>query len=94
VRRAELSITAHADRRLTEQTLVDVDAHLVQLGWKPGLKAGQFHQAIDAIWKLFELAGVSLLGEVDGGIGASRRGDWRRAPDGGAELLALDGRRE
>jgi antitoxin YefM len=76
VLRAEHYIAAHADRRLTEQTSVDVNAYLAELGRKPGLKAWQFRQAVDAIQKLFELAGVSWLGEVDRDTGATRRGVW------------------
>ncbi len=75
VRRAEHYIAAHADRRLTEQTPVDVNAYLAELGRKPGLKAWQFRQAVDAIQKLFELAGVSWLGEVDWG-------HWRDSAQG------------
>ncbi len=65
VRRAEHYIAVHSDRRLIEQTPVDVDAYLAELGRKPGLKAWQLRQAVDAIQILFELAGVSWLGEVD-----------------------------
>ncbi len=67
MRSAEHYIAAHADRRLAEQTPVDVNAYLTQLGRKPGLKAWQFRQAVDAIQKLFELAGASWLGKVDWG---------------------------
>jgi hypothetical protein len=63
VLRAEHYIAAHADRRLAEQT----SAYLAELGRKPGPKAWQFRQAVDAIPKLFELAGASWLGEVDWG---------------------------
>lgn len=49
MRRAEHYIAAHADRRLDEQTPVDVNAYLAELGRKPGLKAWQFRQAVDAI---------------------------------------------
>lgn len=55
-RHAEHSIATHADRRLTEQPPVDVDAYLAELGRKPVIKAWQFRQAVDAMQKLFELA--------------------------------------
>jgi hypothetical protein len=77
VGRVECFLAAHADRRLTKQTPVDVDAYLANLGRTPGLKAWQSRsrQALDAIRKLFARTGVSWLGEVDGGTGATRRWD-------------------
>ncbi len=75
LRRVERFLAAHADRRLTEQTPVDVDAYLAKLGRTPGLKAWQSRQALAAIRQLFARTGVSWLGEVDGGTGATRRRD-------------------
>ena len=63
--RAEQYIAAHPDRLLADQTPADVNAYLADLGRKTGLKAWQFHQAVDAIQKLFELVGVNWLGEVN-----------------------------
>ena len=55
--RAEHYLAAHPERRLADQTPADVNTYLADLGRKTGLKAWQFRQAIDAIQKLFELAG-------------------------------------
>jgi hypothetical protein len=52
-----------------------VDAYLAKLGRTPGLKAWQSRQALAAIRQLFARTGVSWLGEVDGGTGATRRRD-------------------
>jgi hypothetical protein len=75
VGRVDRSLAAHADRRLTEQTPVDLDAYLAELGRTPGLKAWQSRQALAAIRQLCARAVVSWLGEVDGGTGATRRRD-------------------
>lgn len=65
VLRAEQYIQACRDRKLADQTPADVDAYLTEAGRRGGLKDWQFRQIVDAIQKLFELAGVSWLAQVD-----------------------------
>ena len=67
VRHAERFIAAHPDRRLADQTPVEVNGYLAELGRNPALKGWQCRQAIDAIRMLFVLAGVPWLEQVDWG---------------------------
>jgi hypothetical protein len=65
VLRAAKYIQAHPNRKLAEQRPSDVDAYLADVGRQGGLKDWQFRQVVDAIQKLFELAGADWLAQVD-----------------------------
>jgi hypothetical protein len=65
VLRAEKYIQAHPNRKLAEHRPSDVDAYLADVGRQGGLKDWQFRQVVDAIQKLFELAGADWLAQVD-----------------------------
>ncbi|RYU58627.1 integron integrase [Methylolobus aquaticus] len=67
VLRAEQYVAAHPARKLKDHKPRHVADYLGEIGRRGELKDWQFRQVIDAIQKLFELAGVDWLGEVDWG---------------------------
>jgi len=63
--RAEAYIKANPERRLAEQTSDDVRRYLSDLGRLGRMNDWQFRQSVDAIQKLFDLAGVPWSHEMD-----------------------------
>ena len=63
--RAEDYLKTYPEKRLAQHTAFEINGYLEELGRRGGLKAWQFHQAVDAIQNLFITANLLSFDGVD-----------------------------